>query len=86
MLAWHVMCPVRPWTSESYRVGMVKHALYVFVAWFVRAAGFAANMFDEKPLFTPQTNVEAPRPLGKTWFHLQRPSGSFHVSLRECKR
>ena len=20
----------------------------------------------------------------KTWFHLQRPSGSFHVSLREC--
>ena len=25
-----------------------------------------------------------PGPRRKTWFHLQRPSGSFHVSLREC--
>ena len=25
-----------------------------------------------------------PRPISKTWLHLQRPSGSFHVSLKEC--
>ena len=32
-----------------------------------------------------QTDMEAPRTPWKTWFHLQRPSGSFHVSLRECR-
>ena len=29
--------------------------------------------------------MEAPRtPIWKTWFHVQRPSGSFHVSQWEC--
>ena len=32
----------------------------------------------------PRLTWKLPRPLWKTWFHSQRPSGSFHVSLREC--
>ena len=33
---------------------------------------------------SPRLTWKLPGPLWKTWFHLQRPSGSFHVSLREC--
>ena len=33
---------------------------------------------------SPRLTWKLPGPLWKTWFHLQRPCGSFHVSLREC--
>ena len=32
----------------------------------------------------PDDSMEAPSTFWKTRFHLQRPSGSFHVSLRDC--
>ena len=32
---------------------------------------------------SPRLTWKFPRPPWKTWFHLQRPSASFHVSLRE---
>ena len=33
---------------------------------------------------SPRLTWKLPGPLWRTWFHLQRPSRSFHVSLREC--
>ena len=36
-----------------------------------------------KNLPSPRRTWKLPGPLWKTWFHLQRPSGSFNVSLRE---
>ena len=35
---------------------------------------------------SPRLTWKLPGPIWKTWFHVQRPFGSFRISLRECSR
>ena len=57
-------------------------------AGFLRCQGLqldlAGSISGAKLLPSPRLTWKLPGPLWKTGFHLQRSSGSFHVSLREC--